>query len=448
MTAVAILVPGIMGSVLKLGDEIIWPGSLSSLLFPYEKMQELMLDDLVATDCIRSFSISNQYQGLIDDLEQLGFSEAGHTVTIAAYDWRKDNANSAMTLATHIDKAVSRHGSDVEITLIAHSMGGLVSRYYLESGEFDSRPGFNRIRNLIALGAPHGGAALALPLVLGYEKRLFLSRDQVLQIAGNPRFPAAYQLLPAQGEPFAWENNVGGNLIDIYDSGVAKKLGLVEPNLVAAQRFRAALDLDRRPANVRYFNFAGTQQSTATHCVIRPVSGSRLRPDAIDDNDGGDGTVPIWSAFLPGIGRQFVGGEHGTIYQDNKLRHVLATLLGKEGTLAGVPDQVQVAVRDRVVEPEEIVHVAIGFGMSIQDFSGVLTIERAVTDPANGKAAAYAPPQATYPVEYKGLGVESISLTFNAPELPGFYRVGFRNDSNSLPSGYDELIVQQKRTSK
>ena len=443
MTAVAILIPGIMGSVLKLGDEIIWPGPVSSLIFPFAKMPELMREDLVATDCIRSFSVTTQYQALIDDLMTCGFSEAGHTLIVAAYDWRKDNALAAQKLADHIDDARKRHGDKVEITLIAHSMGGLISRYYLKSDQFNNRPGFSNVRQMIALGTPHGGAAIALSLVLGQEKQLFLSKDQVLQATSDPRYPAAYQLLPARGEPFAWKGDAGGDLVDIYDPGVARQLGLVDANLAAAQRFRGGLDVGRRPKGVRYFSFAGTQQATATYVLIRDAPGARLKPEAIEDDDGGDGTVPIWSGFLSGFQRQFVGGEHGTIYQNNGLRHVLGTLLGKPGTLAGIPDQVQVAVRDKVVEPEDIVHLSISFGKSVRDFSGVLTIERAQTDPVSGMATGYEPPQAVFPVEYKGLGMEAMSLSLTAPDMPGFYRVTLRNDLKAPPSGYDELIVQQ-----
>jgi pimeloyl-ACP methyl ester carboxylesterase len=443
MTAVAILLPGIMGSVLQLGDEVIWPGPVTSLIFPYGKMQELMLEELVATDCIRSFSITSQYKNLIEDLNTLGFTEGNGTLVIAAYDWRKDNAKSAETLAAHIDSVVHRHGSNVEISIIAHSMGGLISRYYLESGTFNGRSGFSCIRRLITLGTPHGGAALALRLILGYEKRLFLNKDQVLQATSDIRYPAAYQLLPARSEPFAWIENAGGEIVDIYESGIAKRLGLVDANLAAALRFRAGLDVGRRPANVRYFSFAGTQQTTATHMLIRKFGGSRLRPDAIEDEDGGDGTVPTWSGFIPGMERQFVGGEHGTIYKASMLRHVLATLLGRPGTLAGIPDHVDVAVRDKVVEPDDTVHVAIGFTISIQDFSGVLTVERAQTDPVSGIAIGFDPPRNAFPVEYRGLGMEAMSLSFKAPDLPGFYRVALRNDLNAAPSGYDELIVQQ-----
>ncbi len=443
MTAVAILVPGIMGSVLKLGDQVIWPGPLSSLILPFDKMAELMREDLVATDCIRTFSITNQYQALIDDLMTCGFSETNQTLIVAAYDWRKDNALSAQKLADHIDAARQRHGDNVEITIVAHSMGGLISRYYLESGQFNDRPGFAKVRQLITLGTPHIGAAIALPLVLGQEKRLFLSKDQVLQAVSDPRYPAAYQLLPHRNEPFAWHGDAGSELADIYDQTTAGRLGLVDANLTAARNFHARLDISRRPAGVRYFSFTGTQQVTATQVVIRSAGGTRLKAQALEDEDGGDGTVPVWSGFLPGLQRQFVGGEHGTIYQDNGLRRVLGTLLGKPGTLAGIPEQVQVAVRDRVVEPLDVVHVSIDFGRSIQDFSGVLTVERARIDPATGKAIGYESPQSTYPVQYKGLGVEAISLTLAAPDMPGFYRVTLRNAPNANPSGYDELIVQQ-----
>lgn len=445
MKTIAILVPGIMGSVLKLGDEIIWPGPLTSLWFPYRRMKELLHDDLIATDCIRMFSVTTQYQSLIDDLANCGYSEDEGTLIIGAYDWRKDNAESANKLAEYVDTAVQHHGANVEISLVAHSMGGLVARYYLESGKFNDRLGFGRVRRLLTLGTPHRGAALALRLVLGYEKRFFLSKEQVLQATSDPRYPSAYQLLPPAGEPFAWSGAADQQFepLDIYAAEVSKPLGLVEANIEAAARFRAGLDLERRPGHVRYFCFVGTRQTTTTHILLRPAGGGTLRPEMIEEEDGGDGTVPTWSGFTSALQRQFVGGEHGTIYQNRSLRAVLATLLGKPGVLAGVPAQAEVAVRDRVVEPGDPVHVVVGFSEVIQDFSGVLTVERAQTDPISGIALAFDPPQQLYPVTYKGLGMETMALRFDAPDLPGVYRVAFRDAEGAKPSGFDELIVQQ-----
>ena len=154
MPRIAIVVPGIMGSVLKLGDLVVWPGPVSSLMLPFNKMKELMREDLEATDCIRNYFITSQYQRLINDLESCGFREADNTLFVAAYDWRKDNASSAETLAGHIEKAVEFHGTTSDIFLIGHSMGGLVSRYYLESGDFSARTGFKHVRQLITLGTP------------------------------------------------------------------------------------------------------------------------------------------------------------------------------------------------------------------------------------------------------------------------------------------------------
>ena len=58
MTEAVILVPGIMGSVLMDGVQVIWPGSPLELLLPYKHMKELLKPDLRATDVIRSLSIS------------------------------------------------------------------------------------------------------------------------------------------------------------------------------------------------------------------------------------------------------------------------------------------------------------------------------------------------------------------------------------------------------
>lgn len=169
MTHVAVLVPGIMGSVLRLGGELIWPGPFRSLLLTYGNMPALLRDDLVATDVIRRFSISEQYGALIADLNLCGFTEREDPpiVFAFAYDWRKSVSIAAQGLADMLDDAVGAHRGEVEVSLVGHSMGGLVCRYYLESGDFSTRPAFTSVRQLLALGnppprsaaGPHGRAA-------------------------------------------------------------------------------------------------------------------------------------------------------------------------------------------------------------------------------------------------------------------------------------------------
>lgn len=441
---IAIVVPGIMGSVLKSGTKVIWPGPVSSLVLRYKLMAELLRDDLVAVDCIRSFAITDQYNRLLADLEACDFHEANGTLVVAAYDWRQDNTKSAQTLADHIDQVVTRHGQDVDISLIAHSMGGLVSRYYLESDQFRQRPGYAKVARLITLGTPHRGAAIALPLVLGYEKRLFLNKEQVHELCRDPRYPAAYQLLPPPGEPFAVDGAADSRLMprDIYDPAVATQLGLTTAGLAAARRLHAALDSHRRPAHVRYFAFAGTRHSTATYVRLQHGTNG-LVAAKIEQKDGGDGTVPTWSGHLPGLERMFVGEEHGSIYRDDDLRRALAALLGKESVLAGVAGDAQLSVRDKVVEPDDAVHVVLVFPGNIADFDGVITVERAAIDDATGRVQGFDAPVQTHTVAYRGVALATLAVEFAGPAMRGVYRVALRDRVGAAPIGFDELIVQE-----
>jgi len=134
----------------------------------------------------------------------------------------------------------SDHDRQVEITLVAHSMGGLVARYYLESGLFDGQPGFSTVKNLFTLATPHRGSPLALTAAVGLEKRLFLNCQQVKELAERPEFPSLYQLLPPPGDNFAWDDRNPSDLykpFSVYDHGA--QLCLSAENLKSAWAFRA-----------------------------------------------------------------------------------------------------------------------------------------------------------------------------------------------------------------
>jgi pimeloyl-ACP methyl ester carboxylesterase len=168
MSEIVVFLPGIMGSELRLGGKRIWPGSVGSLIGSYKQMEELLHPDLEPVDVIRSFSISEQYDAIFADLRKFGFEEKKNLFPFP-YDWRKSNSEAAGKLAVLLDGLVAQHPG-AEITLVAHSMGGLVSRYYLESGKFDTGAGFAAVRRLITLGTPHRGAPLALSAAVGKEK--------------------------------------------------------------------------------------------------------------------------------------------------------------------------------------------------------------------------------------------------------------------------------------
>lgn len=450
MKQIAIVVPGIMGSVLKLGSDTIWPGPPLSLVRSYKKMSQLLDDGLAATDLIRSYTIfSTQYQALIDDLGTCDFLEkpappAKPTLFVAPYDWRKSNSKTAKTLADKLDEAVAIHDGDAEISLISHSMGGLISRYYLESGEFDERPAFSKIRRLLTLGTPHRGSPLALTAAIGKEKRLFLSASQVRELCSDPRFPSLYELLPPPGEPFAWDERAGAEFaqVDVYADEVATGLNLEKANLDSARSFHSKLDINKRPKDVRYFFFVGTRQTTISSVKLRKLTaGYEVRGTELED--AGDGTVPSWSGMITGVQGQPVGGEHGEIYKNNNLRRTLAVLLGKAGVLAAPPGQlVEVSLRERVVYPNNIMHVALTFSAGLSRVDGELRIERATLD-ATGNLTGYASPEKAYPIHYAGLAAEKLGLTVTAPSVRGIYRVAYYPKESPDPVGHDELFVQE-----
>jgi pimeloyl-ACP methyl ester carboxylesterase len=438
-----VFVPGIMGSELYLGDQLIWPGPPGSLIFKYQLMEQLLKPDLQIGDVIRSFSVSEQYGSIIDDLGRCNFSEARDTLCVCPYDWRKKNEAAAEVLAQKIEALSQRHRGDQKITIIAHSMGGLVARYYLESGLFTKREGFRSVQSLITLGTPHRGAPLALTAAMGMEKRLFLSSVQVRELVNQPDFPSVYQLLPSPDEQFAWDDrNAEAAYVPFAVYQNASDLRLNADNLQAAIDFRSKLaPLPQTAAGPRYFCFVGTRMPTLAH--LRIIAGPDRAPIPLREEieDAGDGTVPSWSGGVPGVQGRFVGGEHGTIYKDRGLLRTLATLLRKSGVLAAESPKVRVAVRDQVLNPRDSVHVILTFPAALRNVQGKLLLQEVVTD-AQGNLVEAGLVVESYPVRYEGLGAETLGLTFTAPSSPGIYRIGFSESAQISPDNADDFFVQ------
>jgi pimeloyl-ACP methyl ester carboxylesterase len=72
------------------------------------------------------------YVPLIDALEDKGLIK-NKDFFIAHYDWRRNNRDSARDyLVPVIDKALA-HSTTGKVDIVAHSMGGLVARAYIQS---------------------------------------------------------------------------------------------------------------------------------------------------------------------------------------------------------------------------------------------------------------------------------------------------------------------------
>jgi pimeloyl-ACP methyl ester carboxylesterase len=443
-TEVVVLLPGIMGSTLYDGDDCVWPGKPMELLLPYKRMAQLMKPRLVVKDVIRSYLISNQYGALVSSLNTCGFRENLNPPTLAAcpYDWRRDNAEAAIVLADRLDSLFDDHGGQVDFDLVAHSMGGLVSRYYLESALFNGRKAFSSVKRLITMGTPHHGAPLALFAALGNEKRLFLDKAQVKQLADDANFPSLYQLMPPHGEPYLWDQAPAARFspIDPYDPRFAEQAGLSPQNLAAARAFHSRLDLAKRPGHVRYFFFVGTQHVTITEARHTKLAAD-VRIDRIEREDGGDGTVPTWSGSHSRVQGAAVSGEHGELYKSGDLLQVLATLLGKQGVLAAALQEAELTLRDPVVLPDDETRAVLTLAQPAERIEGELRVSRMM----NAEGNRIDPPAAlpAMGVEYHGAPVDRISIQLHAPDLPGAYKVEFVAAVPAVATAGDELLVQR-----
>ena len=259
------------------------------------------------------------------------------------YDWRRDIVESAQALdrfikekRTYVQREIEQRfgvkNHDVKFDLVAHSMGGLVARYYLRYGATDlpidgSVPevtweGARYIEHLVMIGTPNAGSVDTMDiLVNGMSPAPFFPKYSAAVLG---TMPSAYQLLPrsrhspildAQGQPvddiFApdlWQRNRWG----LADPEQAELLNLLLPKVDNAQeRLTIALDHQRKglgrakqftnaldvavtpPSSLDLFLVAGDAVETP-----KTVQFDRKGTLQIVENGPGDGTVLRSSALM------------------------------------------------------------------------------------------------------------------------------------------------------
>jgi len=98
--------------------------------------------------------IFHVYDNLIATLAANGYT-SGKDLFTFPYDWRRSNVDTALDLKTKID-AVKEICKCDKVDLVAHSMGGLVARQYVQSPAYS-----HDVDQLIFLGTSHLGAPKA-----------------------------------------------------------------------------------------------------------------------------------------------------------------------------------------------------------------------------------------------------------------------------------------------
>lgn len=435
MTDVLVFLPGLLGSELYDGQTKVWPGSLMDGVFGFsdEEFALLLKDDLEPRSIIETAAgVVDIYGSWVKHFESMRrradnsrmFRRDDRTLVLVPYDWRKSIAMAAELLAKAVEQSVQHHGSDTKIHIAAHSLGGLVGRYYLQSGKFDTRPGFDMIATLLTLGTPHNGATIALAAVLGLHKTNFLSTAQSKQLANDPRFPALYQTFPVPTYPLLWTRGKGTNMkaSGLSDLNVALgQLGLNNVSYNAYLDFRRAIDSRPIPASVRLVAIMGTGYETLTHLQF---DGSVQKSEA---QDGGDGTVAFQGGYLPNVQTKFVSEAHVTLLNARDAREAFQEVFDAVGMLAAGAGQLQLSVRDLVVGVQQPISVLIVSDGTVTNAEGRFILETAPAEPGGaaptGADFFAAPGRVPVPFLYRGPGLVNAAVTLPAVTSQGVYRV-------------------------
>ena len=239
-----ILIPGLLGSRLTRADDGVelWPGTTRKLLTSnYEDLAlridpetlEPIDDGLVASGLFDAAVGRDFYRRIVRELGQAGgyrLMRPGHPVVqqkarlyVFTYDWRQDNVKTVQKLDELIEQIRRDYGDpSLRVDVIAHSMGGLIVRYYERYGTVDvlngnsfpvTRLGLSKLRRVVLLGTPNQGTVSAVHKFLnGYRVGI-----SALPTEGVATMPSTFQLFP---HPLVdWVVNINGHHLnfDVFD---------------------------------------------------------------------------------------------------------------------------------------------------------------------------------------------------------------------------------------
>lgn len=332
-----IVIHGVLGARLQTaaGEEV-WPGGLSKLAFSSYPDLALPVADNDAAHPLEAYALFDQaagrdfYGSIVRTLEQAaGYQRAsagrapgaGRHYYLFIYDWRQDNIVTVGKLDALIEQIRLDYAEPkLKVDIVAHSNGGLVSRYYARYGTHDwldgnefpvSGEGAAKIRRLILLGTPNFGSLQSLrSFIEGAEVGFRRIPPEVLIT-----MPSAYQLFPhalsdwllnAKGEPlrrdlfdaelwrrFQWA---------VFDPAVRARIvkGLADParqadrlqqyeayfaeHLERARRFTWSLSVPDEVTGLRPIVFGGDCELTPARLLVEEVRGEsklRLYPDEV-----------------------------------------------------------------------------------------------------------------------------------------------------------------------
>lgn len=351
-----IVIPGIMGSkLLESGsDRIVWgrfgSGAIShgsadgmrSLALPMsttgwprdEVKAKGVLSELeiewgfnfrfkAYSQMLAAFGAGGYLDPELIGLDSIDYGSEHFTCFQFAYDWRRSCAENAASLDDFIEekrryvakerKRLYGSTAPVKFDICAHSMGGLVARYYLmygdralsSSGDMPvTWAGAKHVEKLIVVGTPNGGSIYPFhDIIDGFRLSPLLPHFKAVAIG---TMPSVYELLPPESDgaiidehsqPIAyydvaeWERR-GWGLLDPECADDLAALMPETPDLIERQRiarghlsklllnaraFHQAINRPSRPpSGLELYSFAGDAVKTGSRMQVSADGGMQI----------------------------------------------------------------------------------------------------------------------------------------------------------------------------
>ncbi|HWS88938.1 MAG TPA: CHAT domain-containing protein [Pyrinomonadaceae bacterium] len=330
-----ILVPGIMGSSLSstAGKDVdsVW---LNFARLAIGSVERLRLTNDGARDRDTSLTVAAGEPLPLAYARTILWLRARWRVRPFAFDWRKDVDTASDALA----EVVRREFRNQPVHIVAHSMGGLVSRNFIRRhrGLWDGMrvgdDGDARGGRLVMLGTPNYGS-FAIPQVLTGTETLVKwlaradlrhSRAEVVQILNT--FVGSYQMLPAPSKlPTATQA--------IYRGITWGDFPVSELHLQRALRFHDELERGGTIDPARMVYIAGAGRETLAGLTV-------LHPGEFDYTTtfDGDGRVPHALGLLEGVPTYYADASHGDLVKKEMVLSAVDELL-ERGRTAVLPQE-------------------------------------------------------------------------------------------------------------
>jgi pimeloyl-ACP methyl ester carboxylesterase len=299
-----IVVPGIMGSQLgleraaPLPNDIVWVDPID--------IQIGRLATLRVPGPARIVSLGVVLYSYLK--LKLHLRSAGFAVSFHDYDWRLGIDELGRGFAERL-----RNEPAKRVAIVAHSMGGLVSRAAV------ALPGAERVERVLLLGSPNFGSFATIQALRGtyavVRKIARLANEaSAEQLAGEVfnTFPSLYHMLPSE----------------LLAPGVWPSVG-PQPKAELLEHARAVQGALAQPDS-RFACIVGIGEETVTSVRLRS------NDFVYTITRHGDGTVPASSAVLPGAPSHYAQVAHSDLTRDRVVAAAVVDLLRK-GTTRRLP---------------------------------------------------------------------------------------------------------------